>query len=166
MFGLLMFLGYARTTETSGMLWWQEERVVPMSERVPYLQGAIALWVVAAALGAVAVWLLVTVPERKLNKLKRYVPILKGVERIPVHEIASITNSNPSVVFRDIQTMIDTGMIQDFYVDYQAGQVVSRKYVPEQSHKTVVKCLSCGANSEVIVGITRACTYCGQPLVL
>lgn len=166
LFGFLLFTEYARTTESTGMLWWQEIRDVPMSERVPHLQGAIALWVVAAILGAVAIWLTATTPERKLNKLKRYVPILKGVEHMPIQQIASITNSNPSVVFRDIQIMIDSGMIEDLYIDYQAARVVNKKYTPEQSYKTVAKCPSCGANTEVIVGITRGCAYCGQPLVL
>ena len=52
--------------------------------------------------------------------------------------------------------MIDSGMINDFYIDYQREQVVSRKYIPKMSHKTVVKCSGCGGNNEVIVGITQA----------
>lgn len=87
--------------------------------------------------------------------------ILKGVEHMPIQQIASITNSSPSVAFRDIQIMIE-----NLYIDYQAARVVSKKYTPEQSYKTVAKCPSCGANTEVIVGIKKACAYCGQPLVL
>lgn len=166
LYGLFMYLPYARTTETTGMLWWKDARDVPMSERLPYLQGAIALWVLGVTLVAIAIWLMATAPERQLDKLKRYIPILKGVEHIPIQQIASITNSNPSVVYRDIQTMIDSSMVEDIYIDYQAERVVSRKYIPEQSYKTVAKCPSCGANTEVIIGITRACSYCGQSLTL
>lgn len=63
LFGLLLFLEYARTTETIGILWWQELRDVPMSERLPNLHGAIAMWGAAAILGAVAVWLVATTPD-------------------------------------------------------------------------------------------------------
>lgn len=166
LFGALLLMGYLQTTESTGMLWWREERAIDLGERIPYLQGAIALWVGAIALGTVAVWLLVATPERRRKRLKRYLPILKGIESMPIHQIASITNSNPSVVLRDIQTMIDSGMVDDVYVDYQASVVVSKRYVPATSHKTVVQCSQCGANAEVIVGITRSCAYCGQPLVL
>ena len=166
LFGLLLFLGYAQATETARALWWQEIRDIPMSERLPYLQGAIALWVGAAILGTVAIWLVATSPERKLNKLKRYVPILKGVEQMPIQQIATITSSNPSNVFRDIQSMIDSCMVDHLYIDYQAARVVSRKYIPERSYKTVTKCTGCGSNAEVIVGITKPCAYCGQLLAL
>lgn len=163
LFGLLLFLGYSQATESSGMLWWRETREVPMSERAPYLQGAIICWVGAAALAIVTVWLSVTGGSRG-NRLKRYVPILKGVESIPVQQIAGIVNARPARVYQDIQRMIDSGMIEDFYIDYQSGQVISKKYTPDRSQKTVTTCPGCGARSETIIGIARACAYCGQPL--
>lgn len=163
MFGLLLFFGYNQATESSGMLWWSETHDVPMSERVGYLQGAIVCWVAAAILGGVTIWLTV-IRRARGDRLKRYVPILKGVESIPVQQVASIVNVKPARVYQDIQRMIDSGMIEDFYLDYQTGQIISKKYTPEHSHKTVATCPSCGARSEVIVGITRPCVYCGQPL--
>ena len=163
MFGLLLFFGYNETTESSGMLWWSETHDIPMSERIGYLQGAIACWVAAAVLGGITVWLTV-IRRSRGDRLKRYVPILKGVESIPVQQVASIVNVQPARVYQDIQRMIDSGMIEDFYLDYQTGQIVSKKYTPEHSHKTVASCPSCGARSEVVVGITRPCGYCGQPL--
>ena len=57
-------------------------------------------------------------------------------------------------------------MIGDFYIDYSSDQVVSKKYVPKTSHKTVVKCSECGGNNDLIVGITKHCSFCGQPLLL
>jgi len=163
MFGFLLFMGYSQTTESSGILWWQETHEVPMDERMPYLQGAIIFWAAAAILAGITLWLTV---RRQSGRLKRYVPILKGVESMPVQQIASIVNVSPGRVYRDVQKMIDSDMIDDVYIDYQAGQVVSKKFTPDRSHKTVVTCPSCGARSEVIVGITRACSYCGQPLPL
>lgn len=163
LFGLLFFMGYSRTTESSGILWWQQTRAVTMDERTAYLQGAIACWVFAAALGGIALWLML---RRDTPRLKRYAPILKGVESMPVRQIASILNVKPARVYKDLQRMIDSAMLDDVYIDYQAGQVVSKKYTPDRSHKTVATCPSCGARSEVIVGITRTCSYCGQPLPL
>ena len=66
----------------------------------------------------------------------------------------------------DLQSMIKSEMITDFYIDYGADQVVSTKFVPKTSHKTVVKCSECGGNNELIVGITRSCEFCGQPLLM
>ena len=163
MFGLLLFMGFGQATESSGMLWWQETHDVPMAERVGYLQGAIICWVAAVVVGGLTIWLTV-VRRGRGDRLRRYVPILKGVESIPVQQVASIVNIKPAQVYQDVQRMIDSGMIEDFYVDYQTGQIVSKKYTPESAHNTVVACQSCGARSEVIVGITRACPYCAQPL--
>ncbi len=163
LFGLLLFFGYNQTTESSGMLWWGETHDVPMSERVGYLQGAIACWAAAVILGGITIWL-TAIRRSRGDRLKRYVPILKGVESIPVQQVASIANVEPARVYRDIQRMIDSGMLEDFYLDYQAGRIVSKKYTPEHSHKTVATCPGCGARSEVIVGITTPCGYCGQPL--
>lgn len=162
-FGLLLFIGYSETTESSGMLWWSETREVPISERLPYLQGAIACWAAAIAVAGLTIWLTV-IRRGRGDRLKRYVPILKGIESIPVQQVASIVNVRPTRVYQDIQRMIDAGMIEDFYLDYQAGQIVSKKFTPERSHKTVATCPGCGARSEIIVGITRSCSYCGQPL--
>lgn len=161
--GLLLLMGYSKSTESSGMLWWSETHDVPMSERIGYLQGAIACWVAAALLTGITIWLTV-IRRGRGDRLRRYVAILKGVESIPVQQVASIVNVKPAKVYQDVQRMIDLEMIEDFYLDYQTGQIVSKKYTPERSHKTVATCPSCGARSEVIVGITRSCPYCAQPL--
>lgn len=163
MFGLLLFMGYSNTTEQSGMLWWQSTNEVPLDERIPYLQGAIVCWVFAAVLGGVT--LSVTL-RGTTSRLKRYGPILKGVESMPVQQIAGIVNVKPARVYKDLQRMIDSGDLADVYIDYQAGQVVNKKYTPDRSHKTVATCPSCGARSEVIIGVTRSCSYCAQPLPL
>ena len=48
----------------------------------------------------------------------------------------------------EIQTLIDSDVINDFYIDYQREEVVSKKYIPKTSHKTVVTCRACGANND------------------
>jgi hypothetical protein len=70
----------------------------------------------------------------------------------------------PVQVRTDLQSMINSEMITDFHIDYGADQVVSTKFIPKTSHKTVVKCSACGGNNELIVGVTRNCAYCEQPL--
>ena len=98
--------------------------------------------------------------------MRNYAAILTGVEVMKIQEISDITGKNKRRVHRDLQAMIRTGMIEDFYIDYQRQLVVSRKYLPKTSYKTVVMCAGCGGPNEVIVGITRTCSFCGQPLAL
>jgi hypothetical protein len=161
LYAVLFVMWFAETTETSGWLWWQETKEIPLSERLPQLFVAIGLLLVAVACVVVGVRLF-----GMQGSLKKYAPILTGVESIPIQRIADITNSTSNRVYRDVQAMIDSGMISDIYIDYKAGQVVSRKYIPKSSYKTVVTCSGCGGKNELIVGITRTCSFCGQPLVL
>ena len=129
------------------------------------LLGAIASVVVLVVVALTIVLLALGLLTMRGNS-NRYLAILAGVETIPIQRIAEITNSRPSKVRDDIQSMIDSDMIADFYIDYSADLVVSRKYIPKASYKTVVTCTSCGGNNELIVGITKTCSFCGQPLVL
>lgn len=161
-----MFFRTERTeTETSGHLWWKDETVsttdVPMGTRLIYLFIGLAL-ILAAAWCAY-----LQVRRNALRKSQRkYLAILAGVERIKIHQLAGITNHPTSVVYRDIQRMMDAGLIDDVHIDYQAEEVVSKKYVPKSSFKSVVTCSACGVNNEVIVGIPRPCVACGETLVL
>lgn len=164
-FSGLFFRTESTETETSGHLWWKDETIttteVPLSTRLIFLSIGLALVLVAA------VCVYVQVRRSALRKSQRkYVAILAGVERIKIQQLAGITNLTPTVVYRDIERMMDAGLIDDVHIDYQAEEVVSKKYVPKSSYKTVVACRACGANNELIVGITRACAACGEPLVL
>lgn len=150
-------------TEQSGHLWWKDATTtdIPLETRLVYLFIGIGLLIIAA--------LCVVIPVRLANRrasLKKYLAILTGVESLKIQQIADITGSSKPRVFQDIQKMVDGGMIDDFFIDYQAEQVVSKKYVPKSSHKTVVTCSRCGGNNELIVGITRNCSFCGEPLNL
>ena len=153
----------ATRTETSGHLWWKDKATteVPLDTRLTYLFVGIFLIVLAV----ICVVLPIRRSIRRASQ-KKYLAILKGVEFLRIQQIADITNLSRSAVYRDIKGMIDSGVIDDFYIDYQAEKVVSKKYVPGNSHKTVAVCSGCGGRNELIVGITRACSFCGEPLIL
>ena len=165
MFGFLMTMGFSESTEEkcTGHLVWKKcvDVAVPMSERLTYLVVGVGL-VVVALVCVIAALRLTTLS----GHLNRYLAILTGVESMSIQQIADITQSRPSKVRDEIQSMISSEMISDFYIDYSADQVVSKKYIPKTSRKTVVKCSECGGNNEVIVGITKHCSFCGQPLLL
>ncbi|GAA4363875.1 hypothetical protein [Nocardioides caricicola] len=152
-------------TETSGHLWWKDETTttteVPLGTRLLLL----FIGLVLLAIAALCVYLFVKRSRREAAQ-RKYLAILTGIEVMTVQEIAAKTRLNSSTVYRDIQGMIDAGVIGDFYIDYNSERVVSTKYLPKSSHKTVVACQLCGAHNELIVGITRACVACGTPLVL
>jgi hypothetical protein len=165
LFGALCFGAASEETQTksSGHLWWRSETTsnVPTETRVGWLIAGIVMVAIAVALAAVAIRL-----ARGRSALKEYEAILTGIEVITIQQISDITGHSRSRVYKDLQAMLRSGMIDDLYVDYQREQVVSRKYIPKTSYKTVVTCSGCGGNNEVIVGITRTCSFCGQPLVL
>tara|TARA_Y100000815_G_scaffold99873_2_gene88516 strand:- start:3182 stop:3775 length:594 start_codon:yes stop_codon:yes gene_type:complete len=165
LFGFLDLMIFTESTEEKceGHLWNKEctDVAIPLGERIPHLFIAIGLFALAAL--AVVCALLLTLTQ---SHLKKYQAILTGVESMPVQQIADITHMRVSRVRNEIQTLIDSDEISDFYIDYQRDQVVSKKYVPKSSHKTVVTCRLCGAHNELIVGITRSCAACGEPLIL
>lgn len=138
-----------------------KETEIPLDERLPFLFFAVGLAVVALMCLFVALRL-----TTMQGHLKRYLAILTGVESMSIQQISGITSAHPSKVRDEIQSMIDSEMINDFYIDYNSDQVVSKRYIPQKSRKTVVKCSECGGNNELIVGITKPCGFCGQPLLL
>ncbi|WP_457188630.1 hypothetical protein [Nocardioides sp. P5_E3] len=162
-FGMFMMGSVSTEEKCTGHLWAKEctEIAIPLSERLPFLLIGVGLGVVVLGCMLSALYLSST-----QGHLKSYQAILTGVESMSIQRLASIANSNPSKVRREVQAMIDSDMIDDFYIDYGTDQVVSKKYIPKTSYKTVVTCRSCGANNELIVGITRPCAACGEPLVL
>jgi hypothetical protein len=150
-------------SETSGHLWWKHTTTtqVPVQGTGAMLLGGIFLLLLAAALTAFEIrW------NAKRAALRRYPAILTGIESIKVQKLAGITGNSTAKVYADVQRLIESGTIEDFYVDFEGEQIVSKKYVPKTSHKTVAECSSCGQRNELIVGITRHCASCGQPLIL
>lgn len=164
-FGVLTFMAFGESTkeECSGLLVWRSctKNEIALGERLPWLVLTIALGIVALISALLALRLFTM-----RGNSNRYLAVLTGVETISIERIAEITNLRPSKVRNDIQGMIDSDMITDFYIDYSADQVVSRKYIPKSSYKTVVACSGCGGANELIVGITKTCSFCGQPLQL
>lgn len=162
---LLPVMVFTETTETktSGHLWWKKETTtaIPLTDRVPFLLLGIGAFTVAVVCFVAAVTLFTT-----QGRLKKYLAILVGVESLGIERIAAITGSSTTRVYADLSALISSGMIDDFYLDHEAEQVVSRRYVPKRSHKVVATCSGCGGSNEVIVGITRSCSFCEQPLRL
>ena len=154
-------------TDTSGHLWWKDTSTTTTTTEVPLGTRLLYLFIGLGLIAVAALCVYIRIRQAALRAShKKYLAILAGFERMKVQQIAGITNSSPSTVYRDIQRMIDSGLIDDVHIDYQAEEVVSKRYIPKSSHKTVVTCRACGANNELIVGITRACAACGEPLVL
>lgn len=150
-------------TETSGHLWWKDttENADASSERLGWILGAILLFGVAAACGYLAFRL-----HTQAARLRKYPPILKGLESIPVERVANIAGVRVSTAYRDLRTLISSGTVDDFYIDNGSGQVVNRNYVPERSQKAVIECPGCGSRNEVIIGIPKNCRSCGEPVEL
>lgn len=161
----LFFRSERTETESSGHLWWKDETTttteVPMGTRLVFLLVGLTLLAIAALCVHVRIK-----QARRQAAQKKYLAILAGVERMKVHQIAGITGASQATVYREIQRMIDTGVVDDVHIDFRAEEVVSKKYIPKTSHKTVVTCRACNAHNELIVGITRPCVSCGEPLVL
>lgn len=159
LFGAVAFGVFSETERTSGALWWRETTEVPLSERVPALVVGVVLVAVAATsvFAAVSLYLL-------RGSMQKYLAVLAGVESIQVQRIADITNTSRKRVYQDMQSMISSGMIEDYYLDHKADCVVSRQYIPKRSHKVVVACSGCHASNEIIVGIPKKCDYCRMTL--
>lgn len=172
LFGLVMLGAFSEATEEecTGHLVWKKcvDVARPMSARITELAGGIGL--LAVALASVVVALLVVAGPRDAADtqahLQRYVAILHGHESMSVLEIASVTGAKAAKVRAEIQAMIDSRMISEYYIDYGRDLVVSKKYVPPTGNKTVVQCPHCKANTELIVGIPKPCSYCRKPLIL
>lgn len=143
-----------------GHLWAKECVDIPR-DSTPYVVTALVLFAIAAFCLLAALKLVTT-----QGRLKKYLPILKGIETMNIQQIVDITGSSRATVYRDLQTLINGHMIDDLYVDYGNERVVSKRYIPDASRKTVVKCTGCSANNEIILGITKNCSHCGQPLLL
>lgn len=171
-FAFLMYLSYSETSEEkcTGHLAWKKchDVAIPMSDRLPDLLIAIGL-IFVAMLCAIAALVITTAPkdgDDDYAHLRRYIAILHGHESMSVLQIASITGTKADKVRAEIQKMIDSAMITDYYLDVARDMVVSKKYIPSTSHKTVISCPSCQAHTEVIVGIPAPCSFCRKPLIL
>jgi hypothetical protein len=168
-FGLLLFMGFTEENETitkeTGHLFWKKTMETTihheLSERIPYLLGAIVLILVAVVclVGSLRLILL-------SSKYKKYLAIIKGNDKLLIHQIADINNSNPRQVMNDLQNMIDSNYITGYYIDYQQGLLVDKNYIPEKFVKKIVKCQSCGASNEVVIGQSNYCKYCDNLIIL
>ncbi len=159
LFGFLTLM--ARTEVEENFLQKAFANPAADQERLQLLLGGLGLMAVALFCLAIA-YVLIT--ER--SRLRKYLPILKGIEAVGIQDIIDITGSRRATVFRDLRSLINANMVDDLYIDYKSERVVSKTYIPGRSWKTVVKCDGCDGNNELIVGITKTCSFCGQPLLM
>lgn len=138
-----------------------DEDVDSTAERLAYGVSGGFLICLAVLAGLVKLRLF-TLHDDSSGHLNKYRAILVGHESIALQEIADVVHRSSKRVRQEIQALIDSGSISDFYVDHKRGVVVSKKYVPKTSHKTVVSCARCGHANDLVVGVTKHCSHCGQ----
>ncbi|ESU31896.1 hypothetical protein G3A_14165 [Bacillus sp. 17376] len=162
-FGFLLFMVFTVESETitkeTGHLFWKKTTETTihydLSERIPYLIATIALLLVAI------VCLVIVFRMTQLSrKYKNYSAVIRGNDKLLIQQIADINNSNPRQVMNDLQNMIDSNYINGYYIDYKQGLLVANNYNPEKFVKKIVKCQSCGASNEVVIGQSNYCKYC------
>jgi hypothetical protein len=167
-FGVISFIGFTEETETvtkeSGLLFWKKTTETTihhdLSERIPYLIGAVVLILVAVICFVAALRLILL-----FGRYKKYLSIIKGYDKLLIQQVADITNSNPRQVMNDLQNMIDSNYINGYYIDYKQGLLVDKNHIPEFDKK-IVKCQTCGASNEVVIGTSNYCKYCDSLIVL
>ena len=168
-FGLLLFMVFTEENETitreSGHLFWKKtiETTIyhDLSERIPYLIGAIVLILVAVVCLVTAIRLILL-----FGRYKKYLVIIKDNDKLLIQQIADINNSNPRRVMNDLKNMIDSNYITGYYIDYKQGLLVDKNYIPEKFVKKIVKCQTCGASNEVVIGQSNYCKYCDSLIIL
>ena len=158
-FGLLLFIGFTEEKEETGLL-IKKTIYHPLSERLGYLAGSIVL-IIIALISLLLAWKITTIGGR----FKKYIGMIQGVDRIELQRLAEMTNSSPRDVADDLQNMIDSEFIENYYIDYKNEMLVNRSLASKQLKKISVKCQQCGATNEVIVGMSERCEYCDSPLV-
>jgi hypothetical protein len=163
--GFLSVMAFSEATEEqcTGALLWKDcvDVAVPTSERLTYLVVGLGLLLLAVVCVVGSLRLM-----GMRARLKKYAAILTGIESMTVMQLAGIVGSSLNQARDEVQLMIDSDMLDDVYVDYSRDVVVSKKYIPKSSQKTVVVCRRCQAHNELIVGITKSCQYCREPLLL
>jgi hypothetical protein len=168
-FGFLFFMVFTEESETitkeTGHLFWKKTTETTihydLSERIPYLIAAIVLILVTV------VCLVIVFRLTQLSrKYKNYLAVIKGNDKLLIQQIADINNSNPRQVMNDLQNMIDSNYINGHYIDYKQGLLVANNYNSEKFVKKIVKCQSCSASNEVVIGQSNYCKYCDCLIIL
>jgi membrane protease subunit (stomatin/prohibitin family) len=168
-FGFILFMVFTEENETvtkeSGHLFWKKTIKTTihhdLSERIPYLIGAIVLLLVAVVCTVIALRL-----TQLSRKYKKYLTIINGNDKLLIQQVADINNSNPRRVMNDLQNMIDSNYIKGYYIDYKQGLLLNKNYIPEKFDKKIVKCQSCGASNEVVIEQSNYCKYCDSLIIL
>lgn len=122
--------------------------------------------IIAFLIGGIALTKNALSKRKKYKHYKEYMNYITARGKIKVEELAKIMVEKPEDVIRNISEMINTKMINGYISEN--NEIILNSYV-EQKQKTIqnmqrVKCESCGATNNYIVGRENKCEYCGSYL--
>lgn len=116
---------------------------------------------------------------------ERYLPVLSGLPTGSLDELAETVGETYDVTSKNIQNLIDIGLLENSYIDKTrrslVSPVVSSTYRPKQSSDEAevkntqqakpraskvhtIKCPNCGGVNNVTEGAVNICDYCGTAL--
>jgi hypothetical protein len=128
--------------------------------------------------GGVLILLKIRKSKEKAELYKKYLNAIVNVGERNIENIASAISVTYAEAQRDIQAMIDVGLLKGAYIhegnrkvvlsqDVQAQQPV---YATDATHgqatpqDKAIRCPGCGANNIVNGGRITECEYCGTPI--
>ncbi|MGL5550442.1 MAG: hypothetical protein ACRDD4_12140, partial [Culicoidibacterales bacterium] len=120
---------------------------------------AISLLVIAIVCLVLA-WKIVTT----MKLFARYDLLIRNVQIIELIKIANMRNTTPRKVATDLQNMIDSGYISNYYIDYQKKVLVNQNIDAESIETITVKCPHCGAKTVIVSGNHNRCEYCDSAI--
>ena len=110
------------------------------------------------------------VREKKLKEYKKYLPYIKSRKKIRLETLSNKLNVDLEIVKLTILEMLDKEIINGYFSEDEYELIITDKNnkktdLTEKAKETkVVKCPSCGAKNNVIVGEKKNCEFCGTPL--
>lgn len=121
---------------------------------------------------------IVLLRKAKQNKLrsetyKKYIQIVVNSGETSIDSIASVQGVTSDNVVKNLQEMIDLGLLNGAYINQANRQIVlpnQQSVVQNQksngsSSKKIITCPGCGAKNVISGNGVQNCEYCGTPLV-
>ena len=100
--------------------------------------------------------------EALSGKYKQYLLKVVNNDCYNIEDLAKSLNVDYGTALQKVEEMVDLGLFQGAYIDYQAKELVwGERPVAEI---VTVSCVSCGASNDAIVGKNNKCKYCGSGL--
>jgi hypothetical protein len=70
--------------------------------------------------------------RKKLRRYRTYLPLISSRPAVPLQMLAAAVNTSPGKVRRDLEEMLDTGMLAQGYLDYHSDRLVLSPGAAEQ----------------------------------